>query len=38
MVSQSIAAIMLLSAMAALAVPPPGFNVWQRRIGQRFFH
>jgi len=35
MVSQSIAAIMLLSAMAALAVPPPGFN-WTQTFNDDF--
>jgi beta-glucanase (GH16 family) len=35
MVSQSIAAIMLLSAMAALAVPPPGFR-WTQTFGDDF--
>ena len=35
MVSQSIAAIMLLSAMAALAVPPPEFN-WKQTFNDDF--
>ena len=35
MVSQSIAAIMLLSAMAALADPPPGFR-WTQTFGDDF--
>jgi hypothetical protein len=35
MVLQSIAAIMLLSAMAALAIPPPGFR-WTQTFGDEF--